>query len=197
LLIGIMGAGKSSIARELTGLSLRRFVDTDRLVEQRAGMCISDIFTQRGEEHFRELETAALRSLADAQRLIIATGGGIVTRPENVALLRALGCVIWLTASEEVLFERVSRNSKRPLLQTLDPRATLSELLARRSPLYAACAHIAIDTSRLTHAEAAEAAFASARAFFRSAGHDCCPPPGLVEHALPTPCCPSPSKPAD
>jgi shikimate kinase len=190
VLIGIMGAGKSSIARELAPLSLRKCVDTDRLVIQKAGLPIAKIFAQHGEEYFRDLETAALRSLGDARRMIIATGGGIVSRPENVALLRNLGCVIWLTASEDVLFERVSRNQKRPLLQTPHPRQTLVELLARRRPLYEACAHCAIDTTHLTHAEAAAAAFAAARAFYRSAGHDCCSPssarPGA---ASPITCC--------
>ena len=101
-----------------------------------------------------------------SRRLIIATGGGIVTRPENVGLLRALGGVIFLTASEDVLFERVSRTSHRPLLHTDNPRATFAELLARRRTLYEACAHFTVDSSVLAHAEVADAILAWEREFF-------------------------------
>lgn len=165
-LIGFMGAGKSSVARELTRLTGRRFVDTDRIIIQRAGRPIAEIFAQEGEGRFRELENEAIESLSGARGMIIATGGGIVERRENAEILRALGCVVWLTASDDVLFERVSRNRRRPLLQTADPRATLGEISARRRPLYAACAHREVDTSRLSHAEAAEAVLAAARDFF-------------------------------
>ncbi len=162
VLIGPMGAGKSSIARELTRLTGRKFIDTDRLIVQSAGCPIATIFEREGEARFRQLENEALGSLAGTRGAVIATGGGIVQRPENVALLRDLGCVVWLTASDDVLFARVSRNSRRPLLQTADPRATLGEISARRKPLYAACAHCTVDTSALSHAEAAEAVLAAA-----------------------------------
>ena len=166
VLIGPMGAGKSSIARELSRLDRRRWVDTDRLVVAAAGAPITEIFETRGEEAFRELETAALRSLGGSHRLIIATGGGIVNAPGNHRLLQALGCVVWLTADEDVLYERVSRNDRRPLLQTADSRATLHALLERRRPLYAACAHVIVDTSAQNHAQVAGAVLGQARAFF-------------------------------
>ena len=166
VLIGFMGAGKSSIARELTRLTGRRCTDTDYLVIRAEGAPIPELFAQHGEEYFRDRETDALRSLQDARRLIIATGGGIVLREENVLLLRALGCVVWLRADEDVLFERVQRTAKRPLLQTADPRATLSELLRKRDPLYAACAHLVVDTTEYAHAEVASEVVAQAARFF-------------------------------
>lgn len=129
-------------------------------------MPIPDIFSRHGEEGFRRLEAEALESLRGSQRLIVATGGGIVTRPENTPLLRSLGGVVFLIASEDVLFERVSRTSHRPLLQTADPHATFVELLARRRPLYTACAHLTLDTSGLRHADVADAILAWARGFF-------------------------------
>ena len=166
VLIGPMGAGKSSIARELSSLNRRRWVDTDRLVIQEAGMPITEIFATRGEEAFRELETAALRSLAGSRRLIVATGGGIVNAPANRLLLRALGCVVWLNAAEEVLYERVSRNHRRPLLRTADPHAALHALLEHRRPLYTACAHVTVDTTSRSHAQVAEMVGLETRAFF-------------------------------
>lgn len=170
VLVGPMGAGKSSVARELARLTARRWEDTDRLIVQRVGRTVLEIFAREGEDHFRRLETDVLRSLAEQRRLVVATGGGIVTRPENPPLLRALGCVVFLTADEEVLFERVSRNHQRPLLQTPDPRATLGELLRWRRPLYEECAHATVDTSRGSHAAVAQAVLTAARQFFATAG---------------------------
>ena len=169
VLIGPMGAGKSSVARELARLGARRWVDTDRLAAQQAGMPIPEIFARHGEAEFRRVETEALESLRGSRRLVVATGGGIVTQPGNAELLQALGGVVFLTASEDVLFERVSRTSHRPLLQTADPRATLTELLARRRPLYEACAHFTVDSSRLRHVEVAETILDWARDFFGKA----------------------------
>ncbi|MDB6148832.1 MAG: aroK [Chthoniobacter sp.] len=166
VLIGFMGSGKSSIGRLIAGRLGYRFVDTDALVVRRAGQEIVDIFATHGEAHFRDLETAALESLAGEAHCVIATGGGIVVRERNHALLRRLGFVVLLTATEDVIFERVSRNSKRPLLQTANPRATISEMLAARAPLYEAAAQWMLDTSDLSHREAAEALIAEARRFF-------------------------------
>lgn len=166
VLVGFMGAGKSSIARELSELTGRRFVDTDHLVTCEESATIPAIFARHGERYFRDCESKALRSLLGSRRLIVATGGGIILREENVALLRALGCVVWLHAEEDVLFERVQRNHRRPLLQTPNPRATLHELLQQRVVHYAACAHLKVDTSGQTHAEVAEVVFTRACRFF-------------------------------
>ena len=151
-----MGSGKSSVGRLVARTLRGRFVDTDRLVIDRAGCPIAEIFATRGEVHFRQEETRALRSLLGSSRLVIATGGGIVTAPENLPVLKKLGFVVWLTASEEVIWERVSRNTRRPLLQTENPRETVRELIAKRNPLYEEAADMEVDTTTLTHAQVAE-----------------------------------------
>ncbi len=190
VLIGFMGSGKSSIARELANLTGRRSVDTDYLVSKGQGLPIPVIFARHGESYFRERESEALRSLQASRRLIIATGGGIVLREENVPLLRGLGCVVWLRANEEVLYERVQRNAKRPLLQTANPRATLAEFLLKRDPQYAACADVTIDTTPHSHAEVAEIVLGLAGRFFAARRQARSPDRGrrvkeaIVEHAL-------------
>ena len=156
VLIGMMGAGKSSVGRCLqrrTGLA--RF-DTDEIVSSKFGLSISEIFSTHGERRFREVEAQALVELAAGEATIIVTGGGIVLRQENVDLLKQLGTIVWLDANEETLFERASRRSNRPLLQTEDPRTTFSEMLRARAPHYAKVADIRVDTSALTRDEVAD-----------------------------------------
>jgi shikimate kinase len=156
VLVGFMGSGKSSVGRLIARALRGRFVDTDRLVVDRAGGQIAEIFATRGEAYFRQEETRTLRSLLGSSRLVVATGGGIVTVPENLPVLKKLGFVVWLTASEEVIWERVSRNTRRPLLHTENPRETVRELIAARNPLYEEAADMQVDTSTLTHAQVAE-----------------------------------------
>lgn len=156
VLIGMMGAGKSSVGRCLqkrTGLA--RF-DTDEVVASKLGLSISEIFSQHGEDRFREVETQVLVEFASAQSAIIVTGGGIVLREKNVLLLKRLGTVIWLEADEETLFERATRREGRPLLKTENPRSTFSQLLHERAPLYARAADIRVNTTNSTHDEVAD-----------------------------------------
>jgi shikimate kinase len=153
VLIGMMGAGKSSVGRCLqrrTGLA--RF-DTDKIVSSKFGLSISEVFSAHGEGRFREVETQVLVELTAGEATIIVTGGGIVLREENVDLLKQLGTIVWLDADEETLFERASRRSNRPLLQTEDPRTTFSDMSRARVPPYAKVADIRVDTSALTHDE--------------------------------------------
>lgn len=166
LLIGFMGTGKSSIGRLAAGRLRFRFYDTDRLVVERTGLPIPEIFERFGEAHFRNLETGALESSAHLRHCVFATGGGIVVREENRHRLRELGFVVQLTASEEVIFERVSRNTNRPLLKTADPRATISAMLEARRPLYEATAHLTIDTSSASRSELARTIVTAAREAF-------------------------------
>lgn len=157
VLIGFMGAGKSSSGKALARITGLPHFDTDEMVSKRFGLSVTEVFAQLGEEGFRDAETEALRLLSEATPAIIVTGGGIVLRPENVKMLRELGKVVSLEADEETLFRRISRRATRPLLQTENPRATLAELLRVRAPLYHAAAEVRVDTSRLTHDEVAVA----------------------------------------
>src|SRR5439155_26751072 len=111
VLIGMMGAGKSSVGRCLQrGIGLALF-DTDEIVASKFGLSIPEIFSKYGEDRFREVETEALAELAPAESAIIVTGGGIVLREENIDLIKRLGTVVWLAAEEDTLFERPSRRS--------------------------------------------------------------------------------------
>jgi shikimate kinase len=156
ILIGMMGAGKSSVGRRLhrrTGLPL---VDMDELVASKAGMAIPEIFARGGEKRFRELETEVLRGLQPEPASILVTGGGIILREENIAFLKTLGTVIWLDADQNTLFARATRRNGRPLLQTEDPHATFSQILRDRGPLYARVADLRINTTEATDDEVAD-----------------------------------------
>jgi shikimate kinase len=163
VLIGMMGAGKSSVAhclRTKTGLA---GVDTDEIVMSKFGISIPEIFSVYGEDKFRKAETEALRALTVGQQAIIVTGGGIVLRKENVSLLRRLGVVVWLEADENTLFNRASCTGNRPLLQTANPRIAFGRMLQARLPLYAKTADIRIDTSVLTQEEVSVAILSKLR----------------------------------
>lgn len=157
LLVGFMGSGKSTIGRLAAKAIHFQFLDTDQLIIDRTGRQISDLFAELGEDYFRDQETAVIRSLITANRCIIATGGGAVIRPENREMLRRSGFVVRLTASEDILLDRVSRNTKRPLLQCENPREAIRKLLATREEAYEHAAHCTIDTSTLTVPEAVDA----------------------------------------
>jgi shikimate kinase len=157
ILIGFMGCGKTTIGRLAAKALDFEFLDTDQLIIERTGRSISDLFAEFGEEYFRDQETAVIRSLVTASRCVIATGGGAVIRPENREMLRRSGFVVRLTACEDVLLERVSRNSKRPLLQCENPREAVRKLLASREEAYEHAADWTLDTSALTIPEAVDA----------------------------------------
>jgi shikimate kinase len=160
VLIGFMGSGKSSVARSLARRRGVRFVDVDKRIEERAGTTIAEVFASQGEDAFRALETAALQdALRDGG--VIATGGGIIKRPENCELLHEAShsgaLVVYLRARPETLAARIRRQpGVRPLIDArgvLDTEATrlrVEELLSQRSAAYESCASVIIDTDNLS-----------------------------------------------
>ncbi|MGF1536113.1 MAG: shikimate kinase [Elainellaceae cyanobacterium] len=135
-LIGMMGAGKTTVGRHLAQLLQYQFFDTDQVVEQAAGQSIAQIFADAGEADFRQMETQVLSKLCAYQRLVVATGGGIVLAQENWSYLH-YGAVVWLNASVDTLYRRLSRDTSRPLLQRPNPRQVLQDLLDERQSRYA------------------------------------------------------------
>jgi len=168
VLVGLMGSGKTTVGRIAAHTLGFEFVDTDQLIIEDAGRSIPEIFAAEGEEGFRRRETAALRSLAGRDRLVIATGGGIVTRPENLAVLRQLGFVVWLDAGIETLRRRTAHSQDRPLLNDPDPLSKLRSLHETRSPLYLGVSDLRIITDDLSLDDAAYGLVESARVHFSS-----------------------------
>jgi len=150
--LGFMGTGKSTVAALLARRLGRRVVEMDAVIEQRAGKPISAIFAEEGEPHFRQLERALIQELAAQRGLIISCGGGVVLNPDNVRDLAATGLVVCLTATPQVVLQRVAAASHRPLLEGGDKAQKILALLASRAALYAAVPH-GIDTSARTPEE--------------------------------------------
>lgn len=148
VLIGPMGAGKSTIGRMLAKELGYRFVDSDRIIEERCGANIPWIFDVEGESGFRQRETAMLDELSGATGTVLATGGGAVMRPENHTLLKKGAVVVYLKTSIEQQVERTRKDRNRPLLQNEDPEGVLRALFAVRDPLYTKLADIVMFTDR-------------------------------------------------
>jgi len=138
VLVGMMGAGKSSIGRRLAQRLQIRFVDADAEIEAgHAGMTIPEIFTTYGEPYFRSGEVRVIARLLDEGPQVLATGGGAFANPDTRAAIAAKGIAIWLKAEFDVLMKRIKRRHDRPLLKTDDPGATLRKLMQERDPIYA------------------------------------------------------------
>jgi shikimate kinase len=135
-LIGFMGTGKSSVGRLAAAHLHFRFVDTDEVIESRAGRSITEIFAQAGESVFRGIEKQVVSELSKVQKTVISTGGGLVANEENLASLRQHALIVCLWASPEAIWERVHAQSHRPLLQGPSPMDRIRELLALREPFY-------------------------------------------------------------
>lgn len=145
-LVGPMGAGKSTIGRQLARLLKKEFKDADHEIEKRTGASIALIFEIEGEEGFRRREAAIVDELTNAKNVVLATGGGVVLDPVNLQLLRNRGQVVYLHAPLDVLVKRTRRDGNRPLLQTTDRRQRLEEIMKQREPLYLQEARIVINT---------------------------------------------------
>ena len=148
ILIGMMGAGKTTVGRELARRLNLRFADCDHELIARTGVSVPIIFEFEGEAGFRQRESRLLAELLDESDIVIATGGGIVLDPANRALLSERGTVIYLNVPPHVLWERTRRDRNRPLLQVENPRERIEELHHQRDPLYREVADIIVDGER-------------------------------------------------
>ncbi len=137
VLVGLMGAGKSTVGRRLAARLHLPFVDADDEIVTAAGMSIADIFDRFGEDYFRDGERRVIARLMDGSRKVIATGGGAFVQAETRNLILTTATAIWLDADTNILADRVKRRDTRPLLRGKDPRVVLAELAAVRNPFYA------------------------------------------------------------
>lgn len=157
ILIGFMGSGKTTTGISLSYKLQCTLADTDKMIEKREGMSISELFSARGEAYFREKETELLRELKSGKtRQIFSVGGGTPLRAENRKLLHELGTVVWLKVSAEAVYERLKGDTTRPLLQGADPMEKIKTLLKEREELYTDAADIVVVTDKKGTAQIAE-----------------------------------------
>ena len=143
-----MGSGKTEVGKRLAKRLGYTFIDTDLLIEEKTGKSISEIFSRDGELFFRDIETLILKELTGINKHVISTGGGIVTREENILHLRKIGFIIWLKASPETIFKRVNTETHRPLLKVDNPLEKIKRLMSQREQSYSE-ADLTIDTDGL------------------------------------------------
>src|SRR5690625_6063 len=146
ILVGMMGAGKTTVGRALAKALQRDFIDLDHAIEAQCGVPVATIFDIEGEEGFRRRETKMLKRYANQPGIVLATGGGAVVRPENRHYLSQGGVVVYLRATLSHLYQRLARDRSRPLLQTENPKQRLQDLLNQREPLYNELATVVFDT---------------------------------------------------
>jgi shikimate kinase len=155
ILVGFMGTGKTTIATILANRLDMRYLSTDDMIEKKEKRTINEIFTDSGEDYFRNVESAVVREASSMANVVIDAGGGVVIREENLTNFRSNGIVICLTAGEEVILERTKKYKHRPLLNVEDPKRKIRDLLAKRAPFYAKADHC-IDTGKLTIRQAVD-----------------------------------------
>jgi shikimate kinase len=148
-LIGLMGAGKTTIGRQLAKALKLPFYDSDKAIEESTGVDIPTIFEFEGEEGFRDREQKMIQKLTQLQGIVLATGGGAILREENRNALKDNGYVVYLQCPVDRILERTRRDTQRPLLRTDNPKERLQQLFEQRQPLYLSCADFKIDTGVL------------------------------------------------
>ncbi len=153
VLVGLMGAGKTTVGRRLATLLRLPFIDADEEIEKAAGLKVSEIFALHGEEEFRRGERRVIARLLQGPPHVLATGGGAFMNEETRELVRAHGTSVWLRADLDVLMRRVEKRDNRPLLKQGDPRATMERLMAERYPIYGE-ADLVVDSNNGPHASA-------------------------------------------
>lgn len=151
VLIGFMGSGKSTMGIRLSYRLQYILEDTDKLIETKAGMTISEIFAREGEEAFRQMETQLLQQLVEKKgRRVYSVGGGTPVRAVNRPLLKKLGTVVYLRTRPETVYERLKNDTTRPLLQGEDPLGKIRSLMAERESAYAEAADVILDVDEMT-----------------------------------------------
>ncbi|PZO07036.1 MAG: shikimate kinase [Alphaproteobacteria bacterium] len=164
-LVGLMGVGKSTVGRRLAARLGLPFHDGDEVIEEAAGMSVSDIFSELGEAEFRAGEARVMRRLLEAPRMVLATGGGAVLNVETRDLLKTRATTVWLKADLAVVAARVQRRDTRPLLRGKDPLQALSAMAEVRYPIYAT-ADVTVEVGVGAHAQSVEAIMAGLTAFW-------------------------------
>jgi shikimate kinase len=148
LLVGMMGAGKTTVGKSLASYLNKTFIDSDHEIQKRTGVKISVIFEIEGEAGFRKREAEMLRELLKINNIVLATGGGVILNKENRELLKQNGTIVYIRATVDDLWNRTRHDKSRPILQTLDLQAKLAELYDQRDPIYRETAHVIVESGK-------------------------------------------------
>lgn len=151
ILIGYMGSGKTTFGKKAARAFGYQFIDTDACIEEQEGCTISELFAKKGEAYFRQCETELVKSLLSLPKgMVVATGGGLPMREENAVLLKQLGTVVYMITEVDTLVERLSGDTKRPLLSDGDLRGKIKSMLEIRGPVYQSLADLCITTDTMS-----------------------------------------------
>lgn len=155
-LVGMMGSGKTVTSKALASKLEKKCVDLDAVIEEKMGFSIADAFKEHGEDYFRDQEVVALKEVASQGNVVVATGGGVILRPENIDQMKATGKIIYLETEFVTLWNRVKTNTERPLLKGEAPQDKLEKILAEREGIYQAISHFSVKTDGLSAEQVAE-----------------------------------------
>ncbi len=146
ILIGYMGCGKTSLGKKLSYKERIALLDTDKMIEQKQGMTVSEIFDEKGEGAFRVMETECLKEIMGySEKYVISVGGGLPVKEENRELLKELGSVVYLRAKPDTIYERLKNDTSRPLLRGDDPKGKIESMIKQRDPVYEMAADCIVD----------------------------------------------------